>query len=213
MAQKFEQLVTPRGTFVYPHLTVADDKFVKPHGEFHTKFALNVSDGSTEQFIAKLEDILDAYVKSNPDELKPAALKKSRRADVFEQELDDEGEETGRVIFKFKLKAVDETRSGKTWSQNVKVVGADNRPIDPTIQIWTGSEGKVITEIFPYYMSSTKEFGLSLRVKAAQILKLVEGGSGGDLNFDVEEDGYVSDAPDFSDDAGDSDDGEDEGEF
>lgn len=203
MANKYPTITTPRGVFVYPHLTEADTKFVKPDGEYHTKFALDAKAKTTKSFIASLTKEMEAYIEENPDELKPAQLKKALRADLFEDEVDDEGEETGRVIFKFKLKAKVETKT-KSWTQEPRLFDSQAQPIKGEINIWTGSEGKVNVEVFPYYMATTKSFGLSLRCVGAQILKLVEGSGGPSaekMGFGAEDDGYVSNESGFDDES------------
>lgn len=210
---QLERFTTPRGVFIYPHLTEPDTKFVKPDGEYHTKFAVDADEA--EEFVARLNKLLDDYIAENPDDLKPAVLKKSTRAELYEEEVDDEGNETGRLIFKFKLKAKVETKT-KSWSQKPRLFDAKAQPIEGDISIWTGSEGKVSGEIMPYFMQNTKQFGLSLRMKAVQILKLVEGGgaSASDYGFSAEDDGYESNssgaANGFTPEADDDDDGGEE---
>lgn len=216
MANKYPTLTTPRGVLVYPHLTTADTKFVKPDGEYHTKFALKDGSKIAKKFVATLERMLEEYIELNPDELSKAKLKKAGRADLYESEVDDEGEETGRIIFKFKLKAKVVTKS-KSWDQQPRLFDSAAQPITDDINIWTGTEAKVNIEIFPYYMESTKQFGLSLRCKGVQILMLVEG-TGPDaesMGFGEEADGYTSSATDegFQSEGESSDDDEDESEF
>jgi hypothetical protein len=220
MANRYKQFTTPRGVFIYPHLSEPDTKFVKPDGEYHTKFALNVDDTATNAFIDQLEAELTAYRDAQIEEAanpkKAAALKKANVADVFEEELDDEGNTTGRLIFKFKLKAKVETKN-KSWDQAPRLFDGQAKPINGDVSIWTGSEGNVNVEVFPYYMESTKQFGLSLRCIAAQVLKLVSGGgaSADDYGFGAEDDAYVAEGSGFTPDTGsdDTDDGEDDGEF
>lgn len=188
----YTRMTTPRGVFIYPHITEPDTKFVKPDGEYHTKFALVADEAATQGFVEQLEAELQKYIDENPDNLTPAKLKKATRADLFDEELDDEGNETGRLIFKFKLKAMVVTKT-KSWPQSPRLFDAAAQPIEGDVKVWTGSEGKVSVELFPYYMESTKQFGLSMRLKGAQILKLVSGGgaSADDMGFGAE-DGYVS---------------------
>jgi hypothetical protein len=147
------------------------------------------------ELIGKLDAILDAYIEENPDELTPAKLKKAGRADLYEEEVDEEGEETGRIIFKFKLKAKVKTKT-KEWDQKPRLFDGQAQPISGDINPWTGTEGKISAEVFPYYMETTKTFGLSLRCLAVQILKLVSGGgaSADDYGFGEEEDSYVTEA-------------------
>ncbi len=155
---------------------------------------------------------MQSYIDENPKDLKPAVIKKANRADLYEEEMDDEGEETGRAIFRFKLAAVVETET-KSWPQSPRLFDAAAKPVEG-INPWTGSEGKVNMEVFPYFMASTKTFGLSLRLKGAQILKLVEGGgaSAEDMGFGAE-DGFTSEATDSGFDAEQGSDGEDDDEF
>jgi len=194
----YPTITTPRGVFVYPHLTEPDTKFVKPDGEYHTKFALESEVKQTKAFVAELERIMLEYIEGDAHELTKAKLKKAGQADFYEEECDDEGEETGRLMFKFKLKAKVVTKT-KSWDQSPRLFDSQAQPITGSPSIWTGSEGKVNVEIFPYYMESTKQFGLSLRCKGVQILKLIEGSGGPSaeqMGFGEEEDGYTTEATD-----------------
>ena len=127
--------------------------------------------------------------------------------------MDDEGEETGRIIFKFKLKAKVITKT-KEWDQKPRLFDGNAQPIQGDINPWTGSEAKISAEVFPYYMESTKQFGLSLRCLAVQILVLVtgQGKSGSDFGFGEEEDSYTDESSagnnGFEPEDGDGDDGE-----
>lgn len=236
--REYIRLTTPRGVFIYPRLTEPDTKFVKPDGEYHTKFALDADD----EFVAQTEQLLEDYIdeelpniEARAKGLKGAKLKKVQKTieqaqkretnDLYEEEYDDEGEETGRVLFKFKLKAVVKTDK-KSWTQQPRLFdagdpdkGIDPQPIDPdSVNPWTGTEGKVNVEVFPYFMEKDGVFGLSLRLVGAQILKLVEGsskGDAGDMGFGAEG-GYTSNDSDDTDSGFDSersDDEEDEDEF
>lgn len=194
--QTYPKLTTPRGVLIYPHLVEPDTKFVKPDGEYHTKFALVEGERNTSEFVSKLDTILTDYRNATIDAAetpkKIAAFKKANVADLFEDEMDDEGVLTGRLIFKFKLKAKVETKT-KSWDQAPRLFDGAAKPITSDVNPWTGSEGKVSLEIFPYFMESTKTFGLSLRCVAVQLLKVVTGGgaSSGEFGFGEEEDSFV----------------------
>jgi hypothetical protein len=86
------------------------------------------------------------------------------------------------------------------------------QPIGGDCNPWTGTVAKVSAEVFPYYMETTKNFGLSLRCQAVQILDLVSGGgaSADDFGFGAEDDGYVTagTAEGFTPEEADEDDGE-----
>ena len=70
------------------------------------------------------------------------------------------------------------------------------QPIQGDINPWTGTDAKVSAEVFTYYMESTKQFGLSLRCLAVQILTLVtgEGKTGSDFGFGEEDDSYTDES-------------------
>lgn len=236
----YTRLTTPRGVFIYPRLTEPDTKFVKPDGEYHTKFALDADD----KFVETLEQLLEEYIdeelpniEARAKGLKGAKLKKVKKTiekaqerdtnDLFEEEYDDEGEPTGRVLFKFKLKAVVKTEK-KSWKQQPRLfdagdpdAGVDPQPIDPdTVNPWTGTEGKVNIEVFPYFMEKDGVFGLSLRMVGVQILKLVEGSGVSADNYGFgAEGGYKNESESESDDSSfdsertDEDETEDEDEF
>jgi hypothetical protein len=193
--RSYPKITTPRGVLVYPHLVEPDTKFVKPDGEYHTKFALQADSEEAAVLTNRLDEIMEAYIEENPDELNAAKLKKALRADLYEEEVDDEGEETGRIIFKFKLKAKVTTKN-KSWDQKPRLFDGNAQPVTGDVNPWTGTEAKISAEVFPYYMETTKSFGLSLRCQAVQILKLVQGGgaSADDFGFGAEEDAFVSEA-------------------
>ncbi|MEW5249934.1 ssDNA-binding protein [Microbulbifer sp. 2201CG32-9] len=212
---RYPTTTTPVVSLIFPRLFEPDTKYVKPDGEYHTKFALEAGKGFDE-FVAKLEEVRDGYIKENPDDIKPAKLKKAKMADFYEEECDHEGEETGRMIFRAKLKAVVKTKT-KSWKQKPFLFDAKANPIQEEISVWSGSTAKLSLELFPYFMESTKEVGVSLRLKAVQIIELVQGGGdrdAGSYSFG-EEEGYESPASEkgFTDETDSSADEGEEEEF
>ena len=110
----------------------------------------------------------------------------------FAPEYDDEtGDATGNIKFRVKAKAKITTRDGKTFTQSVAVVDAKRTPMDGSVLVGNGSTGKVAFEAAPYTMMATKKSGASLRLKAVQVIDLVEHGSTPTSIFD-EEDGFES---------------------
>lgn len=193
---KFVEFTTNVGTAVFPHLTKPDTKF-KAEGEYHTKLALDAADA--EPLIEVMEPLLDEFVEKTKADAKPADRKKLEKytvADLYEEELDDEGNETGRLIFKFKKPASwtdKETKEVKpirrpslfdTMNQNVTAEVTD---------IWGGSKIAIAGHIRPYCMPATKMMGLSLRVDAVQIIELRQGGdkSAEQYGFGKQEGGFA----------------------
>ena len=186
MANKpsYTRINTPVGTAVFPHLHEPDTKF-DAEGVYRTKFALPADEAA--DLIEKLEGIRDAYVAEQD-----AKTRKTHSiAEVCETELDDEGDETGRVIFTFKMRARITRKSDQKVFEQAPAIfdSANNRLAEPPA-IWGGSKLRINAEVVPYTMASSKTLGVSLRLKAVQIVELVSGG-GGASPFDEFEGGDV----------------------
>jgi len=177
MASKYQykKAMSPEGTLVWPHLNTPDDKFVKPDGVYHAKLAVERGP-ELDAYVNTLADELDRFVNTNPKEIKNPAFGK-KVADFYDVEYDDEGNETGRVIFKYKLKPF--FGRDNQYSQSPKLFDSKGgRYTDPLPNVGNDSVAKIHGEMFPYYMESSKEVGVSLRCNNVQILELVEFSSG-----------------------------------
>jgi hypothetical protein len=82
-----------------------------------------------------------------------------------------------QIEFKFKCKAGGTTKAGKPWARTVAIFDAKGKPAKNIKEIWGGTEGKVSFTASPYFVAATGTVGLSLRLEAVQILKLVAGSS------------------------------------
>lgn len=179
------QFVTPKGVAVWPSLNNPDTKFVA-EGEYHTKLRVPAEEAAS--FIQQLEGIREAYladaIRRDPK------VKQYKMADLYEEEVDDQGDLTGNYLFKFKQKAVIQTRSGSTINMKVALFDSQKKPTNVTIG--GGSTLRIAGAAIGYAMPSTKMVGLSLRPNAVQIIQLSSGGSASADAFAVE-DGFVDD--------------------
>jgi len=177
MTKKREQLpkfITPAGTAVYPHLVTADTKF-NADGEF--KCDLKMDRETAQPLIDELTAIRDAYWDALVAEDKKVAKLYSKEP-VYIDEVDDDGNETGLVMFRTKAKQkVTSKKTGKTYVFQPRLFDASNERIYPE-SLWGGSVLRVAGEVKPYKMDSTKKVGLSLRLKDVQVIELVEGSDG-----------------------------------
>ena len=177
--------VTPAGIAVYPYLTEPDTKF-DPEGAFKVTLRLAPSGeisttkgetkGSIEQFLADMAEA--SYNKAVADEAKSAAAdarkpKKIKQADL-PYSLDDD---TGEVLINFKLRASGKTRAGEVFTQKPALFTDTGSPFTGDA-IWGGSELMVNFEVIPFYTALIGA-GISLRLKAAQVLTLVSSSGGG----------------------------------
>lgn len=203
-----EKFVTPVGVAVYPHLVRPDTKF-DSDGVYTVQLAIEAKEAVG--IIDQLQNARDKFAAEFADESpkNKAKIAKARIADVFDDEVDDEGELTGRVLIRAKQKAIIRGRDGEEYVKTVKLFDAQNNRITPS-SVWGGSRLILAGVLIPYYMASTKEVGVSLRLGAAQILELVEGDGGNAESFGFgEQEGYTAPDDTTADDAGgDDNDGE-----
>ena len=176
--------VTPKGVAIWPKLNKPDTKF-NADGEYTVKLRIPAEEAT--DLIETLEGIRDAYkemaVKKDPK------VKQYKMADLYEEEVDDQGDLTGAYLFKFKQKATITNRQGQTVNMKVALFDSQKKPTDALI--YGGSIIRVAASAIGYAMPSTKMVGLSLRPSAVQIIELVTAGASGAQAFDVE-DGFVA---------------------
>ena len=103
---------------------------------------------------------------------------------------DKDGNETGEIEFKVKLKAKFQSRDGKWFTQKPIVVDSKRTPMTKDTLIGNGSTVKVAYETVPYVMMSSKTCSVSLRLKGVQVLNLVEYQG----NLFEDEDGFIAKA-------------------
>lgn len=176
---------TPAGLGVYPAIDRKDTKFDE-NGVWKADLAVPAVDA--EPLIKKLQDVYKSHTGK-------AAPRSSNS--MFYNEIDKEsGEETGRVIFKFRVK--DRVlKNGDPWDRQPKVFDAKGAKVSPVPAIGGGSEYKVQFEV--YCWDTGAKTGVSLQPTDIQLLKLVERSSGDTCPFDEEPDAEYL-AEDSSDD-------------
>jgi len=195
-------------------------KVFEPDTKFDTNGIYSVTVLIPEAEAAEVCEYLDTLVDDKFAEeikAKPKLKNGLSTKTPYEPEYDQNGDATGNIEFKLKLKAKVVTRTGDTYEQKPIVVDAKRKPLDKDTAIGNGSVIKVAYEPIPYMMASTKTVGVSLRMKGVQVIDLVEYGGGSSM-FD-DEDGFVSEAV-AKDDAKDTpfddeatDNGEAQGDF
>ena len=179
------KIITPVGVSQYAWLTTADTRFDEI-GHFKTNLILETD--KVQKTIKAIDDELSKSVSLAQEKNKGKKIKQSD-APYFE-ELDDDGKPTGNTIFKFKTKAQIISKDGKVIPNRVAIFDSKGTPMVDA-NVWSGSEMKVSAELIPYYTAMAGA-GVSLRLRAVQITKLVEGGSSNakGYGFDEVEDGY-----------------------
>jgi len=177
-----------KGNAKWAKVFEADYRFV-PEGEYSIQVTMPEEQAAEvcEQLDNMAQAKLAEAVKDNPKLKTVLSTRKS-----YEAETDENGNPTGNLLFKAKMKSRIKSRDGQTYTQQPMVVDAKRTPMQGNTLVGNGSLVNIAVEPIPYVMQSTKQVGVSLRLKAVQVIDLVEyGGSGASSIFD-EEDGYIT---------------------
>lgn len=169
---------TPAGRAVYPWLNKPDTRF-DPDGVYQVKLVLTAKEA------APLIEIIEEQLKEAKAEaeekyeaLTPAKKKKAEIEEAdsqFEDELDDDGEETGNVVFKFKSKASGQTKEGKQWNRKVPLFDAKGEPSKASIY---GGSTLICAFAAKPWANAKLAYGVKLQLEGVQIIDLVTGGGG-----------------------------------
>ncbi|GGX90978.1 hypothetical protein GCM10007160_18050 [Litchfieldella qijiaojingensis] len=201
------RFVTPKGVLVYPHVVTGkpDTKYVGS-GVYHTYVKMpedaELFDAKTGKSVGKCSDFLTEKLDASFEKFSEEHNGKKKKGKVVEvTEADppfyiDEGE----LFVKTKLNAYVEPTNGEPFTQAPALFDAKGKPTKPK-RVWNGTIAKVAFEVVPYFNQKDSEAGITLRLKAIQIIELSTGGDmdGGAFGFGQEE-GY-EDGDDGDDDS------------
>lgn len=165
------RFVTPKGVAVYPRLQEPDRRY-NPMGDYSCKIRL---DGAQPAVQAWLDEFREFEESSYKKLCVQHGGKKLRRAEsALRQVLDDDDNPTGEWEIKAKMQAKVE-HEGRSWEQRPALFDARLKPLpkDGPV-VGGGSVVRLSIEAFPFYTSPQVGFGLSIRLKSAQIIELVE---------------------------------------
>lgn len=177
---KNPRYTTPKGVAQYPYLTKPDTKF-NPDGEY--KLKLEIPADKAQDIVTFLDEQFAASVAAAKKENPGKRVKEADPPYLV-------NEETGTVAVSFKLKAKVTPKNGEPFEQRPAIFDAKGKPIKD-VNIGGGSTVKVAYEVLPFYTAIVGA-GISLRLKACQVINLVEfsGGAGAEAFGFGEEDGF-----------------------
>jgi len=156
---------TAFGEAIYPHLT-KPDTFFKPEGEYHLE--LKVKKEEALKDVKIIDDLISKQV-AEEHQKRPGFTGLIKRAPLpYKFEGND-------VLFKFKCKAKGiNSKTNEPFTQKPTLVDHNLDPIPDDKFIWGGSIMRINYEPVPYSNASVG-IGVSLRLKGAQISKIIEG--------------------------------------
>lgn len=205
---KQQAIVTPAGEAKYANISKPKLNFKKTGDEYSVD--LRFKPAEIADFKAKLIALAEAAKKEAIDNAKNGREAKLIAAyELFvpiKDELDkDSGDETGFVILQAKNGAsYTDKKTGNVIERSLPVFDAAGKPVKG-LNIGRGSTLKISVVPAPFVNPSNKKAGVSLWLKAVQVINLVEYGGGSADSFGFgEEEGYVMDEDKALKDAGDA---------
>lgn len=166
-------------------------KVYDPDTKFDQNGIYSVSVLVPEEEAQEMCEHLDSLAKKRlAEEIKDGKKKGLTFKKGYAPATDKDGNETGEIEFKIKMKAKFQSKQGQWFSQKPMVVDSKRTPMSKSTLIGNGSLVKVAFDPIPYTMMSTKITSVSLRLKGVQVINLVE--YQGDLFED--EDGFIAKA-------------------
>jgi len=169
-------LTLTKGVAVYPALNRPDTKFDEL-GQYKADVKMSAEDAAP--FIARIQAVAKEHMGK--------ALLKAKNS-AFEMVLNDDGEETGEVLFKIRVKNKLRKSDGKLWDRRPLIIDAKKNDLPVDVAIWGGTTMRVQLEVYPWNTGAKK--GISLQPIMVQVIDLKTGGGRGDTDAFDEEDGY-----------------------
>ena len=181
------RLTTPKATLKYPKLIEPETKF-SPEGHYKVTAIIPAEEAGP------MADQLDALFEAHKASLKAQAPSQKFKAvdpSFGYEEID--GKPCFTVSVKMKAKGMD--RDGRAWTASPALFDASGAPVkhrESLRSMWSGTTGRVSFEACPFFQPAIGA-GITLRLKAVQIIDLVEsGGSADSYGFQEEAGGWAS---------------------
>jgi hypothetical protein len=181
------KLTTPACKLLYPRLIEPETKF-NPEGAYKLTAVIDAAEAAT------LSDALDGLLSKHKQSLKAQdpGKKDWKLADLPYGFEEVDGKPSFLVKPKMKAKGID--RDGRAWTSAPALFDAKGRAVkdrDTLRSMWSGTIAKVNFEACPFYQPAIGA-GITLRLKAVQIIDLVEGGGSAESFGFGEEDGWAT---------------------
>jgi hypothetical protein len=186
-ASKSRYRQSPVGIARFAWVNRPDVKY-NQDGVYHT--ALVLEGEEADKFRTELDALAEEGFKETTADLTPAERKKWNKYVPYEVEEDpDNGNPTGRIIFKFKQNAKVRLHDGTVKAINIGIRDSKNKEI--TADVWGGSTIKVLWAPRTVKVTGTKQAGVRMDFCMVQLIKPADRQGGG--GFDEVENGYVDD--------------------
>lgn len=190
--------LTPSGRALHAYVGKPDAKFNPDNPTFKLKLVL--SGEALEKMKAEVDAAVDEAYEKHVAALPVAQKRLWTKAYPYEDILDDEGNPTGEVAFKFRQNAKIKRKDGTTTE--VKILVVDSKKNKTNVPVFTGATVRVgytfrsdkDGTIFPSTIAASKIVSVRMDLAQVQLIKPAPRGDG--VAFDEVEDGWVDDHSD-----------------
>jgi hypothetical protein len=188
MANNFDvkgiSVISPKGELEWCKYVEPDTKY-NADGEFSVNLLLDPEEAGAKEFISKLENLRDTALGQLKENLGAKGNQWSAQ-DITATHYDKDGNETGKVIVKCKLKDIAKRKAmGKPCKIQASGPNKEDLVAKKTL-VGNGSIGIVGCFAFAYEMASTKKVGVSLQWQKLRVFDLVSYANDEDDLFGVE---------------------------
>jgi hypothetical protein len=168
-------VISPKAELEWCKYLEPDTKF-NADGELSVNLLFDPEDEKAKEFIGKLENLRDTAYAELKENLGPKGNQWSTNP-ITQTHYDKDGNETGKVLIKAKLKDVAKRKAqGKQYT--IKAVGPNKEVLK--VPVGNGSIGVVGAFAYAYEMASNKKVGVTLQFQKLRVFDLVELADGGD---------------------------------
>lgn len=178
------RITSPTCRLQYPKLIEPDTKF-NPEGVYRVTGVIDAADA--DAISTQLDELLNRHKESLKAQSPTTKFKLADLPYGFE-ELDGKPS----FVVKAKQKASGMDRDGRRWTAAPALFDAKGVPIKDRNQLkdmWSGTVGRISFDACPFYQAAIGA-GITLRLRAVQIISLVEGGGSAESYGFGEEDGF-----------------------
>ena len=190
---KMKAFTTPAGSALFCKIGEPSTKW-NPDGEYEATIVL--AEEEHKEFLAMLDQLADDAFDIETEDLKPAQKKKAHKVSPYTEECDADGNPTGNVKIKAKMKAKGKKKDGSLYEAEPAVFDAAKpkpKQLDRKgLIIGNGSTIKLNIQPRSYFVSGTGMCGVSLQLRAVQIIELKSyKGDASSYGFEGENDGLA----------------------
>lgn len=190
---KFKAMTTPKGSALFCKVAEPNTRF-NADGEYEVTVILNEEEH--KDFLQQLDQLAEEAFAAETEALKPVQKKKAQLMKPYSEVCDEEGNPTGDVKIKAKMKAKGKRKDGTLYEAEPAIFDAakpkPNQLNRKDVIIGNGSQIKINFQPRAYYVPGSNMAGVSLQLRAVQIIELKSfGGTPDSYGFAGENDGLA----------------------